>query len=704
MSVEIPAARVRLIGRIIAAARGMARRARNVDAAAYLRRYFSGVAEEDLLARDPAYLARVAMAHWRVGQHRAPGRSVVSVLDGELGADAAPGPHTLIAVVTTDMPFLVDSLLLAFSRLGIGVHLIIHPVFDVPRGRATLRESWQLFEVDRQIEPARLELIKVTLSATLADVRAAVSDWQPMLQQVQVAARELRNPGVPPEVDAVDAQALIEWMAQGHFTFLGYRHYRLRRGARQDQLLSVPESGLGILRAGRPGVPPPTPTVLTGAMQREARAARAVLVTKANTRATVHRGGYLDYVGVRTFDARGRVTGEHRFLGLWTSSAYESSPRTIPLLKDKLNAVTSALDSAPGGHDAKALAHVLETYPRDELFQASVAELVRSARGIVNLYERSQVRLFARRDPFGRFYACLVYVPRDRYDARVLARIETVLRTDLGGQTVETQVEISDSTLARLYVVVRLGSEVPARVDLARIERALARAASTWQAGLREALTASMDEAAALALWARFASVFPAAYTEQISPTAALGDIAELMALGPQADAMRLRLHRAAGEDATQLHLTLYRRGAAVSISDVVPVMENFGLRVIAEQPYEIRWPDGAQARIQDFELAHATPFDIGKLGARLTAAIDSVWTGATENDGFNRLLPLTGLAVREIMVLRACGRYLVQTGLPFSQAYMERVLQANPGIALKLFQLFDRRLNPARSAAARNR
>ncbi len=251
-------------------------------------------------------------------------------------------------------------------------------------------------------------------------------------------------------------------------------------------------------------------------------------------------------------------------------------------------------------------------------------------------------------------------------------------------------------------MVVRLGAQQPMGVNLARIERALAQATSTWTAGLRDALTANMDEGTALSLWVRFASVFPAAYTDQVSPAAAVSDIAELAALGAGPDAMRLRLHRASGETATQLHLTLYRRGEAASISEVVPVMENFGLRVIAEHPYEIRGPEGAQARIQDFELAHATPFDLGRLGERLTAAIESVWSGETENDGFNRLLPLTGLAVREIMVLRACGRYLLQTGLPFSQSYMERVLRTSPGIALKLFRLFDRRLNPHRSAAAR--
>ncbi len=701
MSAEIPAARVRLIGRIIAAARSMARKSSNSDSAAFLKRYFSGVAQEDLLARDPEYLAAVAMAHRRASAQRPRGRSLVGVLDHELSADGLPCPHTLVAVVTPDMPFLVDSLLLAFGRLGIGVHLIIHPVFD---SGPTRHESWQLFEVDRQIDPARFELIKATLTETLADVRAAVSDWQPMLRQAQSAAHGLQGAGIPHEAQSAEARTLIEWMVEGHFTFLGYRRYQLRRGARQDLLVPQADSGLGILRGGRAGAVAPTPMALSGAVRREARTARGVLVTKANTRATVHRGGYLDYVGVRIFDGRGKVTGEHRFLGLWTSSAYLSSPRTIPLLRDKVNAVMNAFDTAPGSHDAKALAHVLETYPRDELFQANAAELIRSVRGIVNLYERSRVRLFMRRDPFGRFYSCLVYVPRDRYDAQVLARIETVLRAQLDGQAVESQVEISESTLARLYIVVRIGPQHAARVDLARIEHALARAASTWQAGLRDALTAAMDEAAALDLWAQFATVFPAAYTEQVSPAAALGDISQLLALGPEPDAMRLRLHRAAGEAATQLHLTLYRRGPAASISDVVPVMENFGLRVIAEQPYEIRGPNGTHARIQDFELAHATAFDIGKLGTRLTAAIESVWSAATENDGFNRLLPLTGLAVREIMVLRACGRYLLQTGLPFSQSYMERVLQANPGIALKLFQLFDRRLNPQRSAAARER
>ena len=719
MSAEIPAARVRLIDRIILAARGLGRKSSGTDTKSFLKTYFMGVAHEDLMTRPPEYLARVALAHRRAGERRTAGRPVVSVLDAQLAADAHGDaklcPHTLVAVVTDDMPFLVDSLFLAFGRLGIGVHLIIHPLFDVRRDRAgrlapaagggaTRRESWQLFEVDRQIDPQRLQVLASTLEATLADVRVAVADWRPMLNQARVAARGLSSAGVPRESDATEAQALIEWMVAGHFTFLGYRRYRLRRGARKDLLVPQPQSGLGILRPSRPGVAIPSPTALTGALRREARSARAVLVTKANSRATVHRGSYLDYIGVRTFDARGRVTGEHRFLGLWTSSAYESSPRSIPMLKDKLEAVVGAFNAAQGSHDAKSLVHVLETYPRDELFQATAGELVRNVRGIVNLYERAQVRLFARRDPFDRFYSCLVFVPRDRYDSRVRARIEAVLLEEFGGRAVETQVLLSESTLARLYVVVRLGEHHHGRVDLTRIERALARAASTWQAGLRDALTAAMDEAAALVLWAQFAGVFPAAYTEQVTPAAALADIAELVALGPEPGAMRLRLHRAAGEADTQLHLTLFRRGAAVSISDVVPVMENFGLRVIAEQPYEIHWPADTPVRIQDFELAHVTAFDIGKLGTKLTAAIESVWTGATENDGFNRLLPLTGLGVREIMVLRACGRYLLQTGLPFSQAYMERVLQANPRLARRLFELFERQLNPARSAAARAR
>ncbi len=324
-------------------------------------------------------------------------------------------------------------------------------------------------------------------------------------------------------------------MMNGHFTFIGYRRYRLRRGARHDSLVPLSATGLGVLRTARSGTAAPASTSLTGAARREARAAHAVLVTKADSRSTVHRGSYLDYVGVRVFDARGRVTGEHRFLGLFTASAYETSPRTIPLLRDKIQAVSAALAAPPGSHDAKALAHVLETYPRDDLFQASVAELVRSVRAIVNLYERAQVRLFARRDPFDRFYSCLVYIPRDRYDSQVRARVEHVLVTELGGQTIETQVQISESTLARLHIVVRLGLQPPKRVDLAKVERALRRAATTWQAGLRDALTSRMDEARALDLWSRFAGAFPPAYTDQVSPNAAVADIEELLLLGVEA-------------------------------------------------------------------------------------------------------------------------------------------------------------------------
>jgi glutamate dehydrogenase len=478
MSAEIPAARVRLIDRIILAARGLTRKSSGTDSRSFLKTYFMGVAQEDLMARAPEYLARVALAHRRAGEQRAAGRPVVTILDAQLAADARGDaklcPHTVVAVVTDDMPFLVDSLFLAFGRLGIGVHLIIHPLFEVRRDRAgrllpaaeggsPRRESWQLFEVDRQIDPERLKVLTSTLDATLADVRVAVADWRAMLNQARSAARELTTAGVPRESDATEAQALIEWMVASHFTFLGYRRYRLRRGARQDLLVPQAQSGLGILRASRPGVATPSPTALTGALRREARAARAVLVTKANSRATVHRGSYLDYVGVRTFDARGRVTGEHRFLGLWTSSAYESSPRSIPMLKDKIEAVVGTFNAAAGSHDAKALVHVLETYPRDELFQATVGELVRNVRGIVNLYERAQVRLLARRDPFDRFYSCLVYVPRDRYDSRVRARIEAVLLEEFGGQAVETQVLLSESTLARLYVVVRLGDHCAMR-------------------------------------------------------------------------------------------------------------------------------------------------------------------------------------------------------------------------------------------------
>ncbi|HEY0766366.1 MAG TPA: NAD-glutamate dehydrogenase domain-containing protein, partial [Steroidobacteraceae bacterium] len=683
----------------------------------FLRAYFYGVAEEDLAERAPRHLANAALAHLALAARRAPGRSLVRVFNPDAEHDGFESAHTLVLTVTDDMPFLVDSLSMAFSRAELAVHLIVHPVLQVRRDRrghlidigangadATHPESWQLYEIDRVSDPAQIDKLQRALEATLADVRLAVTDWMAMRERVrEIIARLESDPPPLPAAEVSEARHLLDWMDAGHFVFLGYRHYRLERGRSEDRLVPDTRSGLGILSGARRRGQRAHAMALRGDVRALAREAELLIVTKANSTATVHRGELLDYVGVKTFDRRGRVDGEHRFLGLWTSTAYHGSPRDIPVLRRKVERVIEHFGLDPAGHDGKAVLNALETYPRDELFQAGVADLIRIVRGVVNLYERRTVRLLVRRDPYHRFYSCLVYVPRDRYNTEVRQRIEQIARAGFAGTSVESHAQISGSNHARLHVVVRTDPGQRHKPNFAEIERRIAEAALTWADRLRQVLIERRGEAAGLALASRYRQAFPLAYQEDVPPGAVLEDLADLEALRQQPRALQLNLYRPAGQKLQRVHLKIVKLGDPVPISDVLPMLENFGLRVISERPYELVWPEGGAAWIQDFELEQRDGLivDIARIHGKFREAFAAAWSGALENDGFNRLLLGAELAARQIVVLRAYCRYLLQTVVPFSQAYIERALGANAGIARNLVLLFQTRFEPA---AARKR
>ncbi|HET7757551.1 MAG TPA: NAD-glutamate dehydrogenase [Steroidobacteraceae bacterium] len=713
---SIPAARVALIERIARAS--AVRGPRKLQAQRFLRAYFHGVGEEDLAEHAPRHLAQAALAHLAFGARRAPGRSLVRVFNPTVAADGFESGHTLVLTVTDDMPFLVDSLGIAFGRAELAVHFIVHPVLQVRRdGRGRLidigangaqaagAESWQLYEVDRVTDPAQLARLARDLESTLADVRCVVSDWQPMRARVrEIIARLESDPPPLPAAEVGEARHLLDWMEAQHFVFLGYRHYRLERGRSADRLAPGLRSGLGVLRADRRQGAHARAKLLRGDVRARARRAELLIVTKANSTATVHRGEYLDYVGVKTFDARGRVDGEHRFLGLWTSTAYHGSPRDIPVLRRKVERVIEHFGLDPASHDGKAVLNVLETYPRDELFQADVPDLIRIVRGVVNLYERRTVRLLVRRDPYQRFYSCLVYVPRDRYNTDVRQRIEQIVLRGFAGTSVESQAQISGSSHARLHVVVRTDPRRRHQPDLAELERRIADSALTWYDRLRDVLVARCGEAAGLALAARYRHALPLAYQDDVAPGQVVGDLADLEALRAAPAALRLNLYRPPGGESRRLHLKIVKRGEPVPISDILPMLENFGLRVIAERPYELAWPEGGAAWIQDFELEHRDRLivDIARVEANFREGFAAAWSGAVENDGFNRLLIGADLTARQIVVLRACCRYLLQTGVPFSQVYMERTLAGNAAIARNLVRLFAARFDPATARGAR--
>ncbi|HEY6123252.1 MAG TPA: NAD-glutamate dehydrogenase, partial [Steroidobacteraceae bacterium] len=715
---KIPATRLALIEKIVTHALKGTPRARHALTREFLGAFFRGVAEEDLRAHRPADLAAAALSHLEFGRRRT-GHEVLVDIAPSLNLDAPTASHrALLRVVSPDMPFLVDSIGIVFSQMNIAVHLIVHPVLAVRRdSRGTIRmvgvdrrdaqlESWQMMEIDRPRDAEAASELEKRIRAALDDVRRAVADFPAMLERARAVANQLdRTPLPVPKSHASEARALLAWMHDGHFVFLGYRHYQLKRGRSRDALVRDSASGLGILRepAARKGSRKASPPiVLTGHLRQQARAPELLVLTKANTASTVHRGSYLDYVGVKTFDASGQASGEHRFLGLWTSSAYHKPPAEIPLLRRKLEAVIAHFGLPAQSHDAKSVVNVIETFPRDELFQTPLPELIASVRGIVNLYERRRVRLFVRRDSFERFYSCLVYVPRDRYNTEVRERIERIVRQRFGGTHVETQVQISDSMLARLHMLVRTPQGTPGVEDIPAIEAEIAAASATWEDRLQQALISRGVERSAVELAARYARTFPPAYRADVEPAQALEDIADLEALAADPSTPQINLRERRGG---RLSLRILQVSEPISISDILPMLENFGLRVLAEHPYQVVAAERT-VWIQDFELEarDLKRADIAALEPLFKEAFLAAWRGDIENDGFNRLLLCASLGARDIVVVRAYCRYLLQTGIPFSQAYMERVLVAQAPITGALVRLFQTQFalgNKARESTA---
>ncbi|HWG70443.1 MAG TPA: NAD-glutamate dehydrogenase, partial [Steroidobacteraceae bacterium] len=700
---------------------------RNVDWPRFLHAYYANVDADDLAARHPKALAELALAHLTFA-HQRRRSALVRVFNPTLREHGFTSPHTVIQMVNDDMPFLVDSINLALTQRSLTLHFLTHPIFAVARDRSgtllalrergdaakdekqparkSLRlESFQHIEVDRIVDPAALRSLAAQIERSMRDVRVACADWHKMQAAAHQAAQDLSttrarlDPG-----DVSEAVALLTWMENRHFTFLGYREYRLQGRKGRESLQPIEATGLGILRHGHK---PPDSANRTQSsdIRRQSRSRDIVLVTKANFQSTVHRPGYLDYVGVKHFDARGRLAGEKRFLGLWTSAAYSSTPLDIPLLRNKVAKVVEHFALAPDSHDGKALQHILESFPRDELFQAGAAELNRIVTGIFGLQERPRVRVLLRRDAFRRFYSCLVYVPRDKYNTQVRQRIEKVIREAFSAFGMESQVQIAESNLARIHIVARTSPSDETQVDAAALERRVAAAVRSWPDAFKSSLLSRFDEAYALQLFEKYALAFPAAYTEDFQADAAALDVTFLEAVEKEPARLHLDIYRPDARRKDRFFLKIFRNQDAIPISDLLPMLENMGLKVIAERPYELEFPAGRRAWVQDLELvmqsSAVNQFDA--LQREIKSAFTAVWTGRMDSDSFNQLTLSAGIPWRIVIVMRAYCRYLLQTGLPFSQGYIAQVLVNNAAITTALADLFVTRFKPDISAAARH-
>jgi glutamate dehydrogenase len=682
--------------------------------------YFRHVAPEDLAERDDDDLMGAWASHRRLAAVRAPGAAGVHVHTPTVHDDGwSAGGHTVVEVVTDDMPFLVDSVVMELSRQHHDVRLVVHPRFDVVRDDSGAlsevkvvddrsepepgcgRESWMHLEIARMARDAQaLRALEADLLRVLGDVRAAVSDWTAMRARALEIVSELAV--APPPIAAEEireGRGLLRWLADDHFTLVGYREYRL---ADDDILRIVPDTGLGILRVdadaptdgsgGRDGSA--SFAKLPPLVRAKAREKVLLVLAKANSRSTVHRPAYLDYVGVKVYDDQGDVVGERRFLGLWSSAAYTESVRRIPVLAEKASAVLAEVGFDAHSHAGKALLDTLESYPRDELFQAPVSELAVIAEAVMHARERRRLRLFVHPDAYHRYLSCLIYLPRDRYNTAVRERFANLLRENLGADTLEYAARVGESPMAQVHFVVRpeAGRALP-EVDVPALERQLVEAARSWDDDFVTAVTAEYGEGSAAKLVQTYQRAFPEGYKEDFSARVAAVDLGRLEVIAG-AEGLDLAAHDRVGSAPGELRLKVYRVGPALSLSAVLPMLTSLGVEVVDERPYEL---DGLARRTSVYEFGLRCPADVSdEARALLEEALRAIWDGSCEVDGFNSLVLAAGLGWRQASILRAYARYLRQGGTPFAPETLEEALRQNVDLARLLIQLFEARFDPA--------
>jgi glutamate dehydrogenase len=684
---------------------------------------FARAVPEDFLSYQPREVAAVAERAWSLLAIRQPGTSKIR-FEAPLGAVAGDRltDISVLEVVNDDMPFLVDSVMAELAERALDVRFVVHPVFAVtrdPDGRltdfkspdfknpdrkgmqapATLRESFIHIHVARIDDDAQRNAIVAALEQVLADVRLCVQDWRLMMSRLGEIIADLKEsppPLAPQEV--AEAVELLEWLVAGNFTFLGIRHYLMS----DDGNVLEPrfETGLGLLRERemrvvRSGDQPVTitPTILEFLNE-----PRLLFVTKSALRARVHRRVYMDYIGVKRFDAAGRLAGEIRIIGLFTSTAYTRSTRIIPYLRRKVDAVVNRAGFDPEGHSGKALVNVLENYPRDELFQIDDEMLYGFALAILQLDERPRVLVLPRRDRFDRFVSVVVFVPRDRYDSHARKAIGDYLANVYNGHVSAFFPFFPEGPLVRVHFIIGRHEGAVPDPSRAALEATVGGLVRTWIDGLAQALSAFYAARMAQALLERYRNAFSEGYREAYSPLIAVEDIRVIEGLSARRR-LGVDLYRRGSDEGDSIGLKVWSYDRPIPLSERVPVLENMGFQVVDERTFQIEagGPQEADIWLHDMLLARADggTVDLRAGKQRLEATFLVVMGGGAESDGYNALVLAAGLMWREVALVRAVSRFLRQVRVPYSQDYMWATLIKHAGIAADIVRLFHARFDP---------
>jgi glutamate dehydrogenase len=676
--------------------------------------FFGIISLDELTQRRLSDLAGCTLSAWRLLERFDHAQPQVRVYNPDYERHGWQSTHTAVEVLHHDLPFLVDSVRTELNRRGYSIHTLQTTVLSVRRGslgelleilpkntlgEGVLQESLMYLEIDRCANAAELSMLARELEQVLVEVRVAVADFEPMKAKVhELLGLVDQTPYAVEDEEKAEIKAFLQWLMDNHFTFLGYEEFTVNADGDGGQLVYDQQSFLGLPRLLREGLSPEELRIEDYAVQ-YLHEPMLLSFAKAAQPSRVHRPAYPDFVSIRQLDATGKVLKECRFMGLYTSSVYGESVRQIPYIRRKVAEVERRSGFDAKAHLGKELAQVVEVLPRDDLFQTPVDELFSTVMSIVQIQERNKIRVFLRKDPYGRFCYCLAYVPRDIYSTEVRQKIQQVLTERLKATDCEFWTFFSESVLARVQLILRVDPKNRIDIDPLQLENEVIQACRSWQDDYASLTVENFGEAHGTNVLADFPKGFPAGFRERFAAHSAVVDMQHLQALSDTRPLVMSFYQPLAQGGERQLHCKLYHADTPLALSDVLPILENLGLRVLGEFPYRLRHRNGREFWIHDFAFTYSEglKLDIQQLNDTLQDAFVHIVNGDAENDAFNRLVLTAGLPWRDVALLRAYARYLKQIRLGFDLGYIASTLNNHTDIARELTRLFKTRFYLAR-------
>ncbi|MFT6412366.1 MAG: glutamate dehydrogenase, partial [Glaciecola sp.] len=673
----------------------------------FARLLYKNMSFEDINGRSDSDLYGATLSLWQLTQTFTVDSPCIKVFNPEISKHGWQSSHTIIEIIIKDLPFLVDSVRMAINRFGFAAHLLLHSPMHVNRSKENKvmgfvdsksrsnknsSETVIFVEIDRQAKRSDIDKLRNELLSVVDEVSLSVADWQPMRDKLSTITNNFeKSKSIASSAIKSQGKTFLNWLNDHNFTLMGYRYYQVKAIEGDHRWIPENDSSLGLMKNSinnRQRVLSNLPTTARDA----ALSDNPLILTKTNSRARVHRPAYMDYVGIKEFDEQGNVTGEHRFLGLYSASFYNSSATDLPMLREKIERMCEISGFDKGTHAYKAFVNIVETYPRDELLQTSDEELAQIVKGIFQMQERGISRLFVRKDAFGRYYSCLVYVPRERYNTQLRTETQALLKRSFkSDEEVEFNTYFSESVYARTHYIARVKNN-NMEFDVKEIEDNLIELTKSWQDKLAAKITSAYGEARGKAIQKKYVNAFSRSYAEHSLPSAALVDIERVELLSDE-NKLDILFYRPQEESAQSdiVKLKLYHRHVPIHLSDVLPMLENFGLRVIDESPFRVTDDEGVVSWIMDFSMLHKNGqnFHMEKAQELFQDAFTKTWNKSLEDDGFNRLILSAGIRGRNVTILRAYAKYMRQIGTSFSIDYMANTLSNYPDIATDVVSLF---------------